>query len=47
MDVTGAFLYGNIDETVYLELPVGAYSKDKNIVKLNKSLYGLKKSPKY
>lgn len=47
MDVTGAFLYGNIDETVYLQLPEGAYSGDKNIVKLNRSLYGLKKSPKY
>lgn len=47
MDVTGAFLYGEIDEKVYLELPEGAYCGDKNIVKLNKSLYGLKKSPKY
>lgn len=47
MDVTGAFLYGNIDETVYLELPDGAYCGDKKIVKLKKSLYGLKKSIKY
>lgn len=47
MDVTGAFLYGNIDETVYLELPEGAYCGNRKIVKLNKSLYGLKKSPKY
>lgn len=47
MDVTGAFLYGDIDENVYLELPEGAYCGDKKIVKLNKSLYGLKKSPKY
>lgn len=47
MDVTGAFLYGSIDEVVYLQLPEGAYSGDNNIVKLNKSLYGLKKSPKY
>lgn len=47
MDVTGAFLYGNIDEEVYLKLPEGAYTGDRNIVKLNKSLYGFKKSPKY
>lgn len=47
MDVTGAFLYGNIDETVYLELPEGAFSGNSKYVKLNKSLYGLKKSPKY
>lgn len=47
MDVTGAFLYGDINEEVFISLPKGAYENDKNIVKLNKSLYGLKKSPKY
>lgn len=47
MDVTGAFLYGEIEENAYISLPDGAYDNDKNIVKLNKSLYGLKKSPKY
>jgi hypothetical protein len=41
MDVVGAFLHGDIDEIVYLKLPCG------KICKLNKSLYGLKKSPKY
>lgn len=46
MDVTGAFLYGEINEKVYVSLPEGAYSGDNNIVKLNKSLYGLKNSPK-
>nr|XP_049701711.1 uncharacterized protein LOC110381443 isoform X2 [Helicoverpa armigera] len=46
MDVTGAFLYGNIKENVYVRLPEGAYSGENNIVKLNKSLYGLKSSPK-
>lgn len=48
MDVTGAFLYGDIDEDVFIKLPEGAYSNEnERIVKLNKSLYGLKKSPKY
>lgn len=47
MDVTGAFWYGDIEEDVYLKLPEGAYSNGENIVKLNRSLYGLKKSPKY
>lgn len=47
MDVTGAFLYGDIEEDVYLKLPEGAYNNGENIVKLNRSLYGLKKSPKY
>lgn len=46
MDVTGAFLYGNINENVYISLPEGAYSGKNNVVKLNKSLYGLKNSPK-
>lgn len=46
MDVTGAFLYGNINENVYVSLPEGAYSGKNSIVKLNKSLYGLKNSPK-
>lgn len=46
MDVTGAFLYGDIDREVYIKLPEGAYSGEKNIVKLNKALYGLKNSPK-
>lgn len=40
MDVVGAFLHGDIDEIVYLKLPNG------KICKLNKSLYGLKSSPK-
>lgn len=46
MDVTGAFLYGDIDTDVYLKLPEGAYKGEKNVVKLNKALYGLKNSPK-
>lgn len=46
MDVTGAFLYGEINGDVYISLPEGAYSDNNNIVKLNKSLYGLKSSPK-
>lgn len=41
MDVTGAFLYGDINETVFMRLP------NNKVCKLKKSLYGLKKSPKY
>ncbi|KAG6438777.1 hypothetical protein O3G_MSEX000215 [Manduca sexta] len=41
MDVTSAFLYGDINETVFIQLP------NNKIGKLNKSIYGLKKSPKY
>lgn len=46
MDVTGAFLYGEIKGDVYVSLPEGAYSGNSTTVKLNKSLYGLKSSPK-
>lgn len=46
MDVQSAFLYGDINDEVYMSLP----GKDKNnsstVCKLNKSIYGLKKSPK-
>lgn len=40
-------MYGEIGENVYIRLPDGAYENENNVVKLNKSLYGLKKSPKY
>lgn len=40
MDVTGAFLYGEIKDNVYMRLP------DERVCKLNKSIYGLKSSPK-
>lgn len=41
MDVKGAFLYGKMNEDVYLLPPEG------QVLKLEKSLYGLRKSPKY
>ena len=41
MDVTGAFLYGDIKETVFMRLP------NNKICRLKKSIYGLKKSPRY
>ncbi|CAG4926146.1 unnamed protein product [Colias eurytheme] len=47
MDVTGAFLYGEIKDNVYLQLPEGAFNSNNNVVKLHKSLYGLKQSPKH
>lgn len=46
MDVTGAYLYGKIDQPTYMKLPHGAYEnqKDRKICKLNKALYGLRQS---
>ena len=47
MDVKGAFLNGDINENVFIHLPEGLDDKNGSFLKLNKSLYGLKKSPKY
>ena len=47
MDVDTAFLYGKLDEDVYMEQPEG-YVDEKHpnhVWKLNKSLYGLKQAP--
>jgi hypothetical protein len=45
MDVKTAFLYGDIDEEIYVEQPTGL-GLDTRICKLNKALYGLKQSPR-
>lgn len=46
MDVKSAFLNGRIDEEVYLVKPEGM-KNDGKVLKLRRSLYGLKKSPRY
>lgn len=53
MDVKSAFLYGELEKTVYMEKPRGLdfLSENENVfenkvLKLNKSLYGLKVSSK-
>lgn len=46
LDVTTAFLYGHLKETVYLSTPDGVEIPEGHVIKLNRSLYGLKQSPR-
>ena len=44
-DIKTAFLYGDLEETIYMEQPEGFVSSDK-VCQLKKSLYGLKQAPR-
>lgn len=46
LDVTTAFLYGKLDEEVYLKTPDGVDIGENQTLKLKRSLYGLRQSPK-
>ena len=46
MDVKTAFLYGKVDEEIYVEQPTGLEDGTERVCKLNKALYGLKQSPR-
>lgn len=45
-DVKTAFLYGDLDETILMDFPEGYENKNGKVCKLEKSLYGLKQSPR-
>ena len=46
MDIKTAFLYGNVQEDIFVEQPHGLGDDSGQVCKLNKALYGLKQSPR-
>jgi hypothetical protein len=46
IDIKTAFLYGELDETLFMTQPEGFVKDDKKVCKLIKSIYGLKQSPR-
>ena len=45
MDVKTAFLYGGLEEEIYIGQPGGNIDDDGLVYRLQKSLYGLKQAP--
>ncbi|CAI7800537.1 unnamed protein product [Closterium sp. NIES-53] len=46
MDVKTAFLYGVVDEEIYMKQPKGSEDGSGRVCRLNKSIYGVKQAPR-
>ena len=46
MDVETAFLNAELKEEIYMHPPVGMTVKEGHVLRLRKTLYGLKQSPR-
>ena len=46
VDVTTAFLYGNVDKDIFMRQPPGHDDGTSQVCKLRRALYGLKQSPR-
>lgn len=46
MDVTTAFLYGKVNEEIYVEQPTGLDDGTRRVCRLNRALYGLRQAPR-
>ena len=46
LDIKNAFLYGDLQEEVYMEQPSGYVAQGTKVCCLKKAIYGLKQSPR-
>jgi hypothetical protein len=46
LDIKTAFLHGDVDTEVYMQQPIGFIDGEGNVVRLDRSIYGLKQAPK-